>query len=76
MKVIRKHRELKGFIVKRVYQKALSDTTKKTGIKLLNLWDYFQLRNVGGFYKYFAPDFENPNDIDKNNSKLTYFNII
>jgi len=71
LRVIAKHPDLKGFIVKRLFQKALDDAQGKTGTKLTNLWDYFKMKNVGGFYEYFAPDFENPIDIRKNNSKYT-----
>ena len=68
IKAIKMNKELSGYIIKCIYKKICEDTKVKTGIKLLNLWDYFQTKEFGGYNNYFSPDYNNPIDVKKNQS--------
>ena len=70
LRAIKLNKDLKGYIIKKVYERALDDTYDKTNVKLINLWDRFQEKEMCGYFAYFSPDYDNPINVKKNNSKL------
>jgi len=76
LRAIKLNKEIKGYIVKKVYERAIADAKTKTGYKLTNLWDYFKKKEFGGNFPYVSPDMDNPIDIKKNNSNYYIFTFI
>ncbi len=71
LRAIKLNKEIKGYIIKRLYRNAIQDTREQTGVKLPTLWDHFGENEFGGYFPYFSPDYDNPIDIKKNNSIIT-----
>ena len=65
---IKMNKELKGYIIRNIYEHAIEEVKKKTGFQLINLWDHFKEKEMSGYTPYFSPDPDNPIDLRKNKS--------